>query len=318
MDPGYVVIALVILLASASASTASTKTKALDDRLLEVNPNGARTTRLLRATTEDEERALPGLDNLKAVVNSGVTAVKMRTWLVKKKSGADILAKLKLNEKAEDALASPKLATLDEYLNLLRKKYPASDASLLGTLTAHYGEGVVAAALVSAKNVPDTKLTATKLQTQQLEGWLSSRNTADDVFGILKIKNDGMFFVTSRKIATLEEYIKLFNSNNFRHETDLTRTLINGFGEAKYARLVEMATRGRETSARAAPFRRALFHDWWTRKLKPKSVLGQVLEKNAATAGYLEKAIIGRYRSYYNRKVSITNELPGVVPPRRA
>ncbi|KAG6618624.1 putative secreted RxLR effector protein [Phytophthora cinnamomi] len=267
MDPRYVVVALVILLASASASIASTETKALDGRLLEVNPNGARTTRLLRPTNEDEERALPGLDNLKA-------AVKMKTWLVKKKSGADILAKLKLNEKVEDALASPKLATLDKYLNLLRNKNSASDASLLGTLTAHYGEGVVAAALASAKKVPDTKLTATKLQTQQLEGWLSSGKTADDVFGILKINKKVEDALASPKLATLDEYLNLLRKKYPASDASLLGTLTAHYGEGVVAAALVSAKKVPGTELTATKLQTQQLEGW----LNSGKTAGDVLD----------------------------------------
>ncbi|KAG3115451.1 hypothetical protein PI124_g8022 [Phytophthora idaei] len=75
----------------------------------------------------------------------------------------------------------------------ISKYYPDNEMSVLERFTTKYGEVAVAKALELAKANAATKEFATKLQAQQLEGWLASQKSADDVFKLLKVKEDGTY-----------------------------------------------------------------------------------------------------------------------------
>ncbi|KAG6945861.1 hypothetical protein JG688_00016340, partial [Phytophthora aleatoria] len=193
--------------------------------------------------------------------NSFITeSVKLRFWLAKKKTAAAALVKLKLDRSVDGALASPKLNTLSNYVDMFSKKCPNGQASLLGARTAKYGEIGVAKGLVTAKRVTSSKDIATKLQTQQLEGWLSNQRSVKDVFTILKISDNDILFVLSRKLDTLDEYIKVFNAKNPQHKKDFYTALRDGVGgEDKFALLVSRSMDFPETGAQASKYMKILF-----------------------------------------------------------
>ncbi|EGZ15003.1 hypothetical protein PHYSODRAFT_250282 [Phytophthora sojae] len=133
-------------------------------------------------------------------------------WLGLGQKPETILKNLKLDNNVKGALSDLNLQTLANYISVFNKKYPVNEASLLGTFTAHYGEDIVAKGLVSAK-----------------KGVAASGKSVDDVDALLKIKQDGLAAFVSRKLDTLDEYIKLFNSKKSAHES-LIGVLATAFG----------------------------------------------------------------------------------------
>ncbi|KAF1772575.1 hypothetical protein GQ600_24395 [Phytophthora cactorum] len=105
-----------------------------------------------------------------------------------------VWSRLKFSDNVDEALSSGKLSMFSKYVS---SNYPNSEKSVLERFTTKYGEVAVAKALVKAKKNEAMKDFATKLQAWQLEGWLASQKSADDVFTLLKIKEDGIKFMKS-------------------------------------------------------------------------------------------------------------------------
>ncbi|KAG6958404.1 hypothetical protein JG688_00010527 [Phytophthora aleatoria] len=284
--------------------------------------------RLLRTPTEeanDDERTITGIvDKVAAPLKAGASKVtdtaKLRVWLSMEKSADDAFAKLKLNRGVYNALESPKLKTMSNYVDMVNKKYPDRQVSLLELLTKKYGEITVAKVLVTVKQTERWKEIATKLQTQQLEGWMNNQMSVNDVFRILRITDDGTFFLLSRQLDTLDEYIKVFNAKNPQQKTDLFRALRDGFGgEDKFAILVSIAKDQPDTAMLAQNYQTTLFKRWIEKDYDPMSVLVKVFkvpEDNLASAKAQMTRVIEQYKPIYYRVKGI--EETAVVNPRRS
>ncbi|KAG3158177.1 hypothetical protein PI126_g7977 [Phytophthora idaei] len=209
-----------------------------------------------------------------------------------------VWSQLKFSDDVDEALSSGKLSMFSKYVS---SNYPNSEKSVLEQFTTKYGEVAVAKALVKAKKNVAMKDFATKLQAWQLEGWLASQKSADDVFNLLKIEEDGIEFMKNRNFDILGEYIKLFNSNKSPTEqTNMFRVVRNGFGgDGVLARMVTtaMKTRDRTIIATATEFEEALFQRWSRSNIKPEDVYTKILDSKE---GNLEKAIVARYTEYYD------------------
>ncbi|KAG6948031.1 hypothetical protein JG688_00015277, partial [Phytophthora aleatoria] len=83
-----------------------------------------------------------------------------------------VWSRLKFSDKVDEALSSGKLSMFSKYVS---SNYP------------------------NTKKNEAMKDFATKLQAWQLEGWLASQKSADDVFNLLKIKEDGYYLRFMRK-----------------------------------------------------------------------------------------------------------------------
>ncbi|KAG3135258.1 hypothetical protein PI126_g18329 [Phytophthora idaei] len=231
-----------------------------------------------------------------------------------KKTAADAFVKLKLDQGVDQALSSQ---TLSNYVDMINKKYPDGQVSVLGMLTAKYGEVAVAEGLVTAKLGTRSKDIATKLQTKQLRGWLNSNKSVKDVFMLLRNGNDDALFAIRQKVEILDEYIKLFNAKNPQHKADLFGELRDAFGgEDKLAVVVSKAVAS--TPAEAFPFQKVLFKRWISEDYDPMSILTKVFKvpaNNLASATSEMKLVTNQYRPIYNRANGIQE--PTVVNPRR-
>ncbi|KAK1941071.1 hypothetical protein P3T76_007777 [Phytophthora citrophthora] len=126
-------------------------------------------------------------------------------------------------------LKSPQVEKLAKFsLN----KAPGNQVSLIGKLTAKYGDDVVAKTLVSLeRNASDnpTMLSMIKqLRNDQVANWLKNGETAPGVVGILKMSKDESIF-RSKSLGMLEDFIKKYNSANHADES-LLKTLTKVYG----------------------------------------------------------------------------------------
>lgn len=123
---------------------------------------------------------------------------------------------LNLDDDATNALKSSNLRTLRRYFAALNRDNPSSEVSMIGALTAHYGDEAVASGLVTApaSRDPIVETMASNLQKEQFAIWLKSGKSADDAFTLLKFPVDNFVAIASPKLEALEEYIKLVNGKN--------------------------------------------------------------------------------------------------------
>ncbi|KAI9992044.1 hypothetical protein PInf_017424 [Phytophthora infestans] len=150
---------------------------------------------------------------------SHVKAVQLknlRQWQGNNLEPAAVMKLLNLDGNVKNAVKSIELRRLDDYITEFNVNNPSSQATLLGTLTAKYGETNVAKAIVSA--VRDDNMLATRLQKQQLDGWLQKDKSVDEVSMHLKL-NDPKTAVLSRNVETLDKYITLYNGKKKTQKT---------------------------------------------------------------------------------------------------
>ncbi|KAF4133683.1 hypothetical protein GN958_ATG17020 [Phytophthora infestans] len=185
----------------------------------------------------------------------------------------------------------------------VKNKYPEKKVSVLGVLSTKYDEVAAAKGLVTAKRAANSKDLATKLQADQLSGWLNSEKSVKDVFRLLRITDTGVLSAKSRKLETLDEYIKRFNEKNSQHQTDLFRALRGSFGgEDKLAVVVSRAMSF--SPEEAFKIRQKLFERWIKKEYDPASVLTKVFkvpENNMASITSEMKLVTNQYKPVYNR-----------------
>ncbi|KAG3235428.1 hypothetical protein PI124_g19535 [Phytophthora idaei] len=206
-------------------------------RSLADHQNGVAPKRLLRYYDEDcEERAIGGgtISVLATKLRGG--ASKLAEKLLKiSKYEAQVAAKLDLG-RIDDTLTSSKLQHLAKTKALVTAENGATSQVFAGQIQA--------------------------LRKDQLTRWLNGGNTADDIFKLLKIGDDGYSMVVSRKLEVLDDYVKLVNSNN-SDKTSLINTLIKGFGgDDKVVELLRTAKTHPRPMAKATELETSLLSMW--------------------------------------------------------
>lgn len=243
----------------------------------------------------------------------------IKHWIGRKLQPEHVLEELKLNGDATNALMSNNLWALDNFITAFNKKNPNMKTSLLSTLTNHYGDEKMSRALVTAMRDPNTRETATRLQTKQLQGWWDSEKSIDDVFvNVLKLKENPTLTIASRKLDTLNEYIKLVNIKTSSRIT-LLQTLTKHLGDGDLAISLVMGKTVQSTHvrSRAEKLQTAQFKKWDNDGYDNISVLTQIFkldetELNKAT--YLQKTVSDEFKAFYTRVHHVDTN----VTPRRS
>ncbi|KAG6953059.1 hypothetical protein JG688_00013000 [Phytophthora aleatoria] len=182
---------------------------------------------------------------------------------------------------------------------MFNKENPDKKISLIGTLTARYGDDAVAKALVSAErkadSAPQVAELAKRLRAEQLSAWLDGGKSVDDVFNSLKLRADGYEALTSRKLEVLDDYIVKFNSEKNGHET-LLKTLTTGVGgESNLIRVLAMAKRDPRTAAKAVELEK--FRRWQQQKLEPANVV-KLLNLDDNVGNVVKSRTLRRFDEY--------------------
>ncbi|KAL3663774.1 hypothetical protein V7S43_011189 [Phytophthora oleae] len=172
---------------------------------------------------------------------------------------------LKLDDDVENVLKSDNFRTFEKYVTVWNENSSNTRTTVLGTLTAKYGDVAVARALVTAKDARETERTALKLQNEQFDKWLKSEMSVDDVLKLLRLKEDRFEAIGSRKLEILDGYIKMLNREKSGDET-LLNALTIGFGtETKLAAILLKAKAHKvypRMEENATKLQNALFKKW--------------------------------------------------------
>ncbi|KAK1941069.1 hypothetical protein P3T76_007775 [Phytophthora citrophthora] len=167
-------------------------------------------------------------------------------------------------------LKSSQMEKLAEF-NLNRA--PSKQVSLIGRLTAKYGDDIVARALVSVERStsdnPALLAMARQIREDQIANWLKNGETVPGVVSKLKFVDDESIF-RSKALGVLEDFIKEYNKAKHGDET-LLKTLTTVYGDE--SELVAMVSKART----AFPYA----------QINPRSV-----EK----ANYIEDQLIGMWK----------------------
>ncbi|POM69238.1 Secreted RxLR effector peptide protein [Phytophthora palmivora] len=269
--------------------------------------NGVAPKRLLRRYDEgDEERAIGGgtISELASKLK-GKTSNLAKNMMGTNKYEAQLATKWNLGS-ITDTLTSANLNKLTANIEQLNSKNIIKKVSLIGILTAHYGDDSLAKVLLTVEKQatdPAFKNQIQALRTAQMTRWLKGGNSVDDVINLLKIREDGAKVIASRKMEVLDDYIKLVNPKNY-DQTSLAKTLIKTYGSQD--ELLTLLSIGKDRGHTVNLFENSLMSKWQSEGEFPVYVYKWLkLDDNvngAFTADNLNK--FTKYVDDFNLKVS--------------
>ncbi|ETI43022.1 hypothetical protein F443_11957 [Phytophthora nicotianae P1569] len=287
-----VLLVAIVLLAcvdSASDNAASTATKCFPV----ANKSFLPTRRFLRAYAtvhkDSEERVNVGNFALQEGVSKLAESARLKKFLLKKKTGVEVLNSLKIGDDIAAALESSRLGTLTKYIAKFNKKNPDKTISLIETLTTRYGGSAVEKALASVERSTDSSPKVVdlvkQLRSEQLTFWLHNDNSVDDVFKLLNSAYAGPEFFASPLFRILDDYIAKFNSEKQDQET-LIKTLTRGFrGESNFVWLLAGAkqqTHDLRIVNKAQELEEGLIRQWRHEKVEPVAIMKVLKLDNGA------------------------------------
>ncbi|KAG6616204.1 putative secreted RxLR effector protein [Phytophthora cinnamomi] len=304
----HVLIGALVAHADANAAVTtptSYRTTTDDQRLVRSTTAtlpGATATRQLRvhkSTYDGEERGItvPGLETVVNSVKSTVSAEKLQEWLKKGESTDDVFKLLVLDDAADDLLANPNLNAWINYIKLFNEENPTKKASLIATLTTHYGDDGLAKIIEAAKRVPSTEDIAKRIQTEQLQTWLVNKKTTNDVFGLLALDKAGDDLLANPLLNTWISYMKLYNENNPTKKTSLIATLTAHYGDDGVANIVEAGKRIPRASPIAKRVQTEQIQRWLVDGKSPDDVFA-LLKLDKAGSGLFTQPQVNTWVKY--------------------
>ncbi|KAE8966002.1 hypothetical protein PR003_g29689 [Phytophthora rubi] len=149
-------------------------------------------------------------------------------WLSSRKTPDDALVELGLGKTADTLMESPLFNIWLKYTNAYSTKYPREKSTVIEALTRKFGDINVARLLHSAKPTDATQNFAKQLESAQLEMWLGSGKSVDDVFMLLDLRLKGDF-TDNPLLNTWVSYMDRFLKDNPGQATTLLTTLETRF-----------------------------------------------------------------------------------------
>ncbi|POM66446.1 Secreted RxLR effector peptide protein [Phytophthora palmivora] len=184
----------------------------------------------------------------------------------------------------EGILTSSNLKQLTDEVQQLNSKNIVKKVSVIGTLTARYGDEALTKALVAAEE------------------------KAKDPAMLLTIHKDGYRIFKNGKLDILDDYVKLVNGKN-SDQTPLLRALLTGFrGDDKLGAALLTAKMSPDTMKRAEQLENSLVNKWTSEGQSPVNVFQwlKLYRDDAFTTDNLNK--FWKYVDNFNNKNPINKK----------
>ncbi|KAI9917076.1 hypothetical protein PsorP6_017014 [Peronosclerospora sorghi] len=149
-----------------------------------------------------------------------------------------------------------------------------------------------------------TKEIAAALQQEQLELWLASEKTVDEVFILLKLKDEGHKSFESPKMETLRMYMEKINAKGKKPDEKLVTmfgVLLHAFGKSNLALLLLEAVESSTMKGRyhAGGHLLTLFSRWYRAGIDPSNFERELYYEEDKNIANQVKTLRDLYKSYY-------------------
>ncbi|ETP36092.1 hypothetical protein, variant [Phytophthora nicotianae P10297] len=224
-------------------------------------------------------------------------------WLHGGQTADDVFKLLKLDDGVETLLSNPKLRTFMDFVDQYNMQNPGNGATAIKSVTATYGDDVVAKVLQSATKVSTTKVMAEKLLGDQRVLWLVDKRSPLDVFKLLKLDKVANNPLASPALDAWESYMKLFNYVNrgSGKETTMIDTFTKAYGDAGLAIMLNKAKMVSETENMAKNLQLQQFTLWMRKRGNPDKIYINVfkLDPKRKTIPEPYQTILNHYHWFY-------------------
>lgn len=232
---------------------------------------------------------------------NNVNVAGFSQWLQSGKSVDDVFKILSLKG-VETLLTNPRLNTFNTFVNRFNLQNPGNGATMIKTFTAAYGDDVMATMLETAKNVPSTRVVATKLQADQMKFWWSNKQSPDDVFKLSKLNHAANNPLSNPNLNVWINYLNAVNSRvRPGRESVMIKTFTTAYGDKRLAELLEAAKAVPGTEKIAMSLQVAQSNVWMMRRINPNKVYLKIfnLKPHATTIPEPYRTILNQYHNFY-------------------
>ncbi|KAE8988760.1 hypothetical protein PR002_g21661 [Phytophthora rubi] len=214
----------------------------------------------------------------------------------KQKAANKLFTQLKLHETTFDLFKGPNFQTWVKSVTKSYTKTPdAANAVIVSTIAARYGDEALARMLVAAKEASTTRRFATQLEEVQLANWLASKQTADDVFKLLKLDDEGVKLFKDPVFTTWVSYATKLDGN--KSDALMFSVLKARYDDDVLANMFIVAKETRSTQKIAAK-QETLLLAKWADDGKTADEAFKLLNLDTKTDDFLKSPALDSWESY--------------------
>eukprot|EP00644_Phytophthora_capsici_P011665 jgi/Phyca11/10476/fgenesh1_pm.PHYCAscaffold_50_\ len=167
-------------------------------------------------------------------------------WIHRKETPDNVLVELGLKKSAETLLENPLLKILTKYTDAYNVKYAAKKTTVIETLTRTFGDDKVARMLQAGRTDSTKKKIAKQFQADQLEMWLNSGQSVDDVYKLLKLPSRRDLLVDFGNQKLFDTWLTFMNAISIKHPektSAIFTTLAPTFRDKPMMQILEAANK---------------------------------------------------------------------------
>ncbi|KAG6948422.1 hypothetical protein JG688_00015099 [Phytophthora aleatoria] len=162
-----------------------------------------------------------------------IQAEQTRLWLDNKVAPADIFKMLNLNKAGGTLFERPLFSAWIKYADDFRLIHSDTQLATVSTLLTHYTDRTLSKMIMAATEVQSTKPLAARLQAELLRTWFFCKETPDDIFYMLKLRNAHDKLLETPVFHVWDKYVTYYNKMNPKTKYDLITTLTYSYGGDK-------------------------------------------------------------------------------------
>ncbi|KAH7491196.1 RxLR effector protein [Phytophthora ramorum] len=248
----------------------------------------------------ESAKKLPRTENLATRLQTE----QMQHWATVGKSPDDVFRLFDLQKAGNSILTNPKFTSWTTYVDDLSALNPEKAASTIPTLTTYYGDDILFKMLDAAKKSDETKSIATKLEAQQLQGWLKSGKSPDSAFVQMGLGNVEDNLMASPLFSTWVKYLDDFNAQYPAEKTALLHLLTKRFEDEPLAKIIAFGKTLDSTKAVATRLENQQRQIWLTSGKSSDDVF-TLLKLDKAPDNFFDNPLYktwGSYMNVYNNK----------------
>eukprot|EP00644_Phytophthora_capsici_P011620 jgi/Phyca11/552887/estExt2_Genewise1Plus.C_PHYCAscaffold_500015 len=164
-------------------------------------------------------------------------------WIHRKETPDNVLVDLGLKKSTKTLLKNPLLNILTKYTEAYNVNYPSMRTTVIETLTRTFSDEVMAKTFLAGRTEYTTKKIAKQFQTDQLEMWLSSGQSVDDVYKLLSLppRNSLVDFGNQKLFDTWLTFMNAVSIKNPDKTSAIFTTLAPTFNDRPMMQILEAA-----------------------------------------------------------------------------
>ncbi|KAG6955847.1 hypothetical protein JG688_00011699, partial [Phytophthora aleatoria] len=205
------------------------------------------------------------------LVSPKITDKTLQRWAANNKSPKHALARLELDKAGTKLFEKAKFV---DWVAFMTKRNPNNAGeAMMSTLMTRYSDDVLSTMIIAAKQAPNTKDIATKLQTEQLRVWASRGKPADEVFTRFNLKEKAQSLddlVDDAQFAPWLKYVDDINGEDSKKANAMVAKTLTTYNEETNKGLYAMLSAAKNvesTKKLATDLQKGQLDNWLAQKV---------------------------------------------------